>query len=179
MLPTSGGVRPDIARTHDLYLAKHPDADMQEPVGTIVSISVGHVSERETEVEKELRALFDEAYKMRWRALIDEPFEFPEDDAIVLQYEDIVDEWGGSIHPNLRRQIDPRPILNQADIILGQDIKTEECFFLFGKDRLEDGGVPAGLKTVVVSLDPKNEKTQEFDKVCAVVKAIKGHHDFE
>jgi phosphoglycerate dehydrogenase-like enzyme len=69
--------------------------------------------------------------------------------------------------------------LGEADIILGQDIKSEAFFCLFGKDRLEDNGVPAGLKTVVVSLDPKNEKTQELAKVCAVVKAIKGHHDCE
>jgi hypothetical protein len=168
-----------IARTHDLYLAKHPDADMQQPVGTIVSISLGHVSEKETEAEKELRTLFSEACKMRWTALAGEPFEFPAGNAIVLQYEDIVDEWDGNIHPNLRRQLDPRPILGQADIILGQDIKTEAFFCLFGNDRLEDGGVPAGLKTLVVSLDPKNEKTQELAKVCAVVKTIKGHHDCE
>jgi len=168
-----------IARTHDLYLAKHPDADMQQPVGTIVSISLGHVSEKETKVERELRTLFSEACNKRWTALTDEPLEFPADNAIVLQYEDIVDEWDGNIHPNLRRQLDPRPILGQADIILGQDIKTEAFFCLFGKDRLEDGGVPAGLKTLVVSLDPKNEKTQELAKVCAVVKAIKGHHDCE
>ncbi len=168
-----------IARTHDLYLEKHPETDMQQPVGTIVSISLGHVSEKETAAEKELRTLFSEACKMRWTALTDEPFEFPDGNAIVLQYEDVVDEWDGSIHPNLRRQLDPRPILNQADIILGQDIKTEAFFCLFGKERLEDDGVPAGLKTLVVSLDPNNEKTQELSKVCAVVKAIKGHHDCE
>ena len=168
-----------IARTHDLYLAKHPDADMQQPVGNIVSISLGHVSEKETEAEKELRILFSDAWSKRWTALIAEPFEFPDGNAIVLQYEDIVDEWDGSIHPNLRRQLDPRPILGQADIILGQDIKTEAFFCLFGAERLEEGGVPAGLKTVVVSLNPKNEKTQELGKVCAVVKAIKGHHDCE
>ncbi len=168
-----------IARTHDLYVAKHPDADMQQPVGTIVSISLGHVSEKETEAEKELRTLFSEACKMRWTALTDEPFEVPDGNAIVLQYEDVVDEWDGSIHPNLRRQLDPRPILAQADIILGQDIKIEKVFCLFGMDRLEDGGVPAGLKTVVICLDPKNEKTQELGKLCAVVKAIKGHHDCE
>ena len=168
-----------IARTHDLYLAKHPDADMQQAVGTIASLSTGMVSENPSEAEKELRALLSEACKMRWTALTEEPFEFPYGNAIVLQYEDVVDEWDGSIHPNLRRQLDPRPILRQADIILGQDTKTEKFFCLFGKDRLEDGGVPAGFKTLVVSLDAKNEKTQELAKVCAVVKAIKGHHDFK
>jgi len=166
-----------IARTSDLYLAKHPDANLEQVVGKTVSISLGHVSENEAAMEKELRELYIEASRKRWIALTDEPFDFPSDNAIVLQYEDVVDEWDGSIHPNLRRQLDPRPILAQADIILGQDVKTEEFFCLLGKDRLEDGGIPAGLKTLVVSLDPKNEKTQELGKICAVVKAIKGHHD--
>jgi hypothetical protein len=164
-----------IARTHDLYLAKHPDADMEQAVGTIAGISAGTVSENPTEAEKELRTLFLEACNRRWMAYTEEPFEFPEGNAIVLQFEDIVDEWDGNLHPNLRRQLDPRPILAQADIILGQDIKTEEFFSLLGKEQLEDGRLPAGLKTLVISLDPK----RELGKVCAVVKAIKGHHDCE
>ena len=166
-----------IARTHDLYLAKHPDAEMQQAVGTLVSLSLGQVSENQTEAEKELQTLFGKACNKRWTALTEEPVEFPDGNAIVLQYEDVVDEWDGNIHPNLRRQLDSRPILSQADIILGQDVKTEEFFYLFGMDRLEDGGIPPGLKTLVISLDPKNEKTQELGKVYAVVKAIKGHHD--
>ncbi len=168
-----------IAPTSDLYLAKHPDANLEQVVGRSVTISLGHVSENETAMDKELRELYIEASKKRWTALTEEPFDFPSDNAIVLQYEDVVDEWDGSIQPNLRRQLDPRQILGQADIILGQDAKSEEFFCLFGKDRLEDGGIPAGLKTLVVSLDPKNEKTQELGNICAVVKAIKGHHDLE
>ncbi|MGD0899456.1 MAG: hypothetical protein ABR915_16595 [Thermoguttaceae bacterium] len=154
-----------IARTYDLYSAKHPDANGEQVVGTISTISMGQVSENE--MDKELRELFIEAGKKRWTALMDEPVEFPEGNAIVLQYEDVVDEWNGQIHPNLRRQFDPRPILAQADIILGQDVKTEKFFCLFGKDRLEEGGIPWGLKTVVIGLDPENEKTEEMDKIWA------------
>ena len=168
-----------IARTSDLYRAKHPDANLEQVVGKAVSISLGHVSENESAMEKELRDFYIEASRKRWTALTEEPVEFPDGNAFGLQYEDIVDEWDGSIHPNLRRQLDPRPILAQADIILGQDAKTEDFFCLFGKDRLEDGGIPAGLKTLAVSLDPKNEKAQELGKICAVVKAVKGHHDCE
>lgn len=163
-----------IARAHGLYLAKHPDADMKQAVGTIVGISSGMVSEKPTETEKELRELYLEASKRRWTALVDEPFEFPQDDAIVLQFEDVVDEWDGGIHPNLRRQSDPRPILAQADIILGQDIKNNEYSCYFGGDCLEDGRIPTGLKTVVVALDPHNVKTQEAAKLLAVVDVVKG-----
>ena len=168
-----------IARTSDLYRAKHPDANLEQVVSKAVSISLGHISENESAMEKELREFYIEASKKRWMVLAEEPVEFPDGNAIVLQYEDVVDEWDGSIHPNLRRQLDPRPILAQADIILGQDAKTEKFFCLFGTDRLEDGGIPAGLKTLVVSLDLKNEKAQELGKICAVVKAIKGRHDFD
>jgi hypothetical protein len=172
-----------IARTYDLYLVKYPQANLGENLGgivsTIVSISTGQVAENPTEAENELRQSYVDSCNQRWTALTEEPFHFSEGNAVVLQYEDVVDEWDGAIHANLRRQLDPRTILAQADIILGQDIKTEKFFCLFGKDRLEDSGIPAGLTTLVVALDPKNEKTQELSKLCAIVKAIKGRHDFE
>jgi hypothetical protein len=166
-----------IARTHDLYLAKHPDADMQQAVGTIILLSLGKVSENPTEAEEELRTLYGEARSKRWSALTEEPVDFPEGNAIVLQYEDVVDEWDGNIHPNLCRQLDPRQVLSQADIILGQDVKTEKLFFLFGTDRWQDGGLPAELKTLIVSLDTENEDQHDFERICAVVQVIKGYHD--
>jgi hypothetical protein len=167
-----------IARAFDLYSAKHPDADGDRVVGVLSAISTGHVFENETEMDKELRELFLEAGKHRWSPFGEEPVEFPEGNAIVLLFEDIVDEWNGSIHPNLRRQHDPRPVLAQADIILGQDVKTDECFCLFGTDRLEDGGgIPAGLKTLVIGLNPEDEKAAEMEKICAVIQMIRGRHD--
>jgi hypothetical protein len=135
---------------------------------------LGQVAEDEPAMRKELRELFSAAFDQRWTALTEEPFDFPDDSAVVLQYEDVVDEWNGGIHPNLRRQFDPRQILAQADIILGQDVKTDEFSCYFGDDRLEDGQVPAGLKSVVVVLDPQNEKTQGAAKLLAVVEAVKG-----
>jgi len=89
------------------------------------------------------------------------------------------EQWElGSIHPSLHRQHDPRPILAQADIILGQDVKTDEFFCLFGKDRLEDGGIPEGLKTLVIGLNPEDGKAAEMEKICAVIQMIRGRHDF-
>ena len=166
-----------IARTFDLYSAKHPDADGEQVVGTIVVISTGKVSENESETEKELREMYAEARKKQWVAPPGEPFEFPQDQAIVLQYEEIVDEWNGAIHPNLRRQADPRRILNDADVIIGMDSKSEEHFCIYGRDRLEEGKIPEGLRTLVVSLDRENEKTQELAKMCSIVESIKGRHD--
>ena len=172
-----------IARTFDIYVTEHPEAvNSGQVVSTIVSISMGQVSENETEIEKELRKLYAEAGKKQWAAPPGEPFEFPRDQAIVLQYEDIVDQWDGVIHPNLRRHDDPRRILTDADIILGMasesEEKSQEYFCIYGRDRLEAGSVPAGLRTLIVRLDPENEKTRELEKICFVVQMIKGRHDY-
>jgi hypothetical protein len=164
----------NIARTFDAYMAKHVDADGSHVVGNIVAISLGQVAENEPAMRKELRELYSAAFNQRWTALTEEPFGFPDDSAVVLQFEDVVDEWDGGIHPNLRRQFDPRQILAQADIILGQDVKSDEYSSYFGDDRLEDGQVPTGMKSVVVVLDSQNEKTQEAAKLFAVVEAVKG-----
>ena len=96
----------------------------------------------------------------------------------MLQYEEIVDEWNGAIHPNLRRQADPRRILNDADVIIGMDTKSEEHFCIYGRDHLVEGRIPEGLRTLVVSLDPENEKKQELAKMCYIVESIKGRHDY-
>ncbi len=168
----------NIARTFDLYVAEHPEAaNSEQVVGTIVSISMGQVSENETENEKELCNLFIEAYKKQWIPLIGEPFEFPPDQAIVLQYRDIVEARDGGIHPNLRGKDVCRRILVDADIILGMDFMSEEMFCIYGRDHLEEGSVPEGLKTVIVRLDPENQKTHELEKICFVVERIKGRHD--
>jgi hypothetical protein len=170
----------NIARTFDLYVAEHPEAaNSGEIVGTIVSISTGQVFEKETGTDKELRKLFAEAAKKQWAAPPGEPFEFPENQALVLQYEDIVDQWNGAICPNLRRAADPRRILAAADIILGMASKSEECFCIYGRDHLEDGGIPEGFKTLVVRLDTENQKAQELEKMCFIVEKVKGRHDYQ
>jgi len=166
----------NIARTFDLYVAEHPEAaNNGQVVGAIVAISTGQLSEDEN--EKELRKLYLEAYKKLWIPLIEEQFEFPPGEALVLQYRDIVEEKDGGIFPNLRGEEDCRRILAEADIILGMATLTEEMFGIYGSERLEEGSVPKGLKTLVVRLDPDNLKTHELEKICFVVEKIKGRHD--
>jgi hypothetical protein len=168
----------NIARTFDLYVAEHPEAaNSEQVVGTIVSISTGQVIDNETENEKELRKLYIEAYKKQWVPLIGEPFEFPPRQAPLLQYRDIVDESDGLIYPNLRGKVDCRRMLADADIIIGMASMSEEQFCIYGRDRLEGGSVPKGLRTLVVRLDPENLKTHELEKICFVVERIKGRHD--
>jgi hypothetical protein len=168
----------NIARTYDLYVAQHPEAENGEQVvGSIVSITTGKSSEDQTENEKELRKLYLEAAKKQWIPLYREPFEFPRNQALVLKYRNVVDEWNGGIFPNLRGKDDCRLILADADIILGMDSMSEEMFCIYGSDRLAAGSVPKGLNTVIVRLDSENKKTHELEKICFVVERIKGRHD--
>jgi hypothetical protein len=166
----------NIARTFDLYVAEHPEAaNNEQVVGSIVSISTGQVPE--TENEKELRQLYQEAAKKQWLPFLKEPFKFPAKQALVLQYRNIIDAWDGGIFPNLRGKDDCRRILADADIILGKASLSDEIFCIFGSDRLKEGSVPEGLKTVIVRLDPENVKTHELEKICFVVEQIKGQHE--
>ena len=168
----------NIARIYDLYVAQHPDAVNDEQiVSTIAAISTGHVSENETETEKELRRLYREATKKQWIPILGGPFKFPSKQALLLQYRNIIDEWDGGIFPNLRGKDDCRRILADADIILGKASLSDEIFCIFGRDRLEGESVPKGLKTLVVRLDPDNLKTHELEKICFVVEKIKGRHE--
>ena len=168
----------NIARTFDLVVAKRPQAAYNKLlVGNIVSISTGHVPENN--VQYELRKLYLEACENEWSAPSGEPFEFPPSQALVLQYEDIVDEWDGSIHPNLRGQVDPRRVLTDADIIMGKVSSSGKQFCIYGSDHLEDGRIPEGFKTLIIHLDTENEKTRELEKICYVVRQIKGWHDCE
>ena len=159
----------------DLYVAEHPEAaNSEEIVGTIVSISTGHESGTETKTEKELRKLFMDAHKKRWVPLLGEPFEFPSDQAPLLQFEDVVDERDGVFDPNLRGEIDYRRMLADADIVIGMVSTSGEQFCVYGRDHLEDGRIPGGFRTVVVRLDAENEDKHEMEKLCVIVKEIKG-----
>ena len=95
----------------------------------------------------------------------------------MLQWEEIGDEWGGGIHPNVRGRINPRRVLADAEVILGTSCKSGKHFCIYGRDRLDEGGIPEGVKTVVIQLDPENEDTHELAKICYVVEAIKGRHE--
>jgi hypothetical protein len=168
----------NIARTYDLYLAQHTeDVNSEQIVAAILAVSTGQMPENLTESEKELRKTYLEASKKQWIPLFGGPSEFSPDQALVLQYRNIIDEWDGGIFPNLRGKEDCRRILADADIILGMDSISEEMFCIYGSERLERGGVPEGLKTVVVRLDSENKKTHELEKMCFVVERIKGRHD--
>ena len=77
------------------------------------------------------------------------------------------------------RGSNPCRVLAHAEAILGMSCKSGKHFCIYGRDRLEGGGIPEGVKTVVIQLDPENEDTHGLAKICYVVEAIKGRHDCE
>ncbi len=69
-------------------------------------------------------------------------------------------------------------MLADADIVIGMTATSGEQFCIYGRDRLEDGGIPEGFRTVVIRLDPENEDTHELENICVLVDDIKGRHDY-
>jgi hypothetical protein len=171
-----------ICRAYEAYLARHPEAENdQSIVPAMAAISAGGILEKEPEKSQELQDLFREAWGKRWTPLLEAPLEFPDGSAIVLQYEDVVDEHDGQLDPNLNRAIDPRYALAGAEIILGQDHNEPDChFIIYGRDILEqspENEVPYGARVLVISLDAQNTTTNEMNKILAAVQVVKGQHD--
>jgi hypothetical protein len=74
--------------------------------------------------------------------------------------------------------VDYRPLLGMADLIIGVDVMTRAKFLVYGRAAIEDmartrGPIPENL--VVIELD---RDTEELDQLCALVKALKGYHDY-
>ena len=55
--------------------------------------------------------------------------------------------------------------------------QSEGHFCIYGREHLEDGKIPWGFSTVIVRFDSENEKKHELEKMCFIVKKIKGRHD--
>jgi hypothetical protein len=127
-----------ICRAYEVYVAKHPEATNDTKiVPAIAAISSGGTLEKEPEKSQELQELLREAWGKRWTPLLESSLEFPDDSAIVLQYEDIVDGHDGQLDPKLNRAIDPRRALAGAEILLGMDHREpDRHFILHGRTAL-------------------------------------------
>ena len=170
-----------IARAFDDYLALHPEAtDNAKIVGTLAVISTGTKLKSKAKTDKELRELYEEAWRRVWLPLVAEPVEFPPGQGALMDYESIVHEENGLPYPNLFGDFDPRQILLAADLILGMNSKSGLVFDIYGENPFDaDGKVRVGPKTVIVRLDVENEEAQELAKMCYVVGRMKGVQDFE
>ncbi|MGA2258639.1 MAG: hypothetical protein ABSG53_28570 [Thermoguttaceae bacterium] len=171
-----------ICRAHEAYVAKHPEAANHATIiPALAAISAGATLEKEPEKSQEMQTLLKEAWGKRWTPWLDLPLEFPEDSALVLQFEDIVDGHDGQIDPKLNRAIDPRCALAGAEVILGTDQhEPDQHFLIYGRDILEqspEGEVPEGTRVLIISLDAQNTTTNELDKILAVVHVVKRRDD--
>jgi len=136
-----------ISRAYEAYMARH-----RRPQTTRRSSGPGCDLDRQYLGEGAGKVsgtseLLKEAWGKRWTPFLESPPAFPDDSALVLQYEDIVDGHDGQIDPKLNRAIDPRCAL-AARIILGMDHREpDRHFIIYGRDILErspESEVPRG-----------------------------------
>jgi hypothetical protein len=76
------------------------------------------------------------------------------------------------------RAVDYRPLLGTADVIIGVDVMTRTKFLVYGRAAIEEmartrGPMPENMVTVTL-----DRETEELDQLCALVKTLKGYHDY-
>lgn len=74
--------------------------------------------------------------------------------------------------------IRPWEVIENAEVVIGRDIANHNEFLIYGRKFLENvaGGDGRGkVRVVGVELD---RETQQLEKLIAVVKAVKGSHDY-
>jgi hypothetical protein len=87
----------------------------------------------------------------------------------------LFDSSGVKLNPDC----DPRPALQQAQLILGVDVTTGREFLVYGRKTLEKiirTGKGRQVRTLKVSLD---QETDELERLLALVTVVKGRHDYE
>jgi len=169
-----------ICRAYEAYLAIHPDAAKDAKIiPALAAISAGGTLEKEPERFQELQELYRDAWGKRWTPFLNSPVDFPDDSALVLQYDDVVDGHDGRIDPNLSRAIDPRCAIAGAEIILGMDHRDHQ-FIIYGQDILEqshENEIPQGARVLIISLNAEKATTKELHKLLVLVDLVKERHD--
>ena len=87
----------------------------------------------------------------------------------------------GEVRPfeNIRLTIEGREMIESAEIIVGVAREDGHGFLVFGRDKLQaiaKSGREESLYVLRVGLD---QETDDLEKLCAVVKGVKGKHDYE
>ena len=81
-----------------------------------------------------------------------------------------------SLDPN--PECDPRPMLDQADVIFGVDVMSGHEFVVYGRKALEEivaTGQSRELAVVRIGID---QETDEMEKLLALVSVVKGSFDY-
>ena len=85
--------------------------------------------------------------------------------------------FGQGLEPN--SEVDPRPGLNEADVIFGVDVMTQHQFLVYGRDALQEvvqSGQAKMLNVLRIGLD---QETGELAKLLTVVVMVKGEHHYK
>ena len=81
------------------------------------------------------------------------------------------------INPN--PEWDPRPVVYSADLIFGVDVMSRKQFLVYGQPtlrRIIKTGKSEHCRVLRIELD---RETDELERLCAVVQAVKGRHDYQ
>jgi hypothetical protein len=83
--------------------------------------------------------------------------------------------------PNKYAAFNVRKTLQAADVIIGRDVMTGREFILYGRDAVEriagtrDDSENADVIAISLDRDPKSD---DLERIIALVKIVKGRHDY-
>ena len=80
------------------------------------------------------------------------------------------------LEPNV--DADPEPMLQSADIITGVDVMSGHEFLVYGRQTLERIATGTADEVVNVLRIALDQETGELESLVAVVKYVKGRHDY-
>ena len=82
-------------------------------------------------------------------------------------------------------QLDPNPAmlptLTGANLIFGRDVTTGTQFLVFGRELLHAivrSGTARPVSGLVIEID-HGEESDDLEKLCALMRAVKGHDDYQ
>lgn len=81
------------------------------------------------------------------------------------------------VNPNT--EIDPRKLLDEAEVIIGVDVMSQREFLLFGRDLLKkiaEQGHSEKPSLLKIKLD---QDTDELEKLIALLLVVKGQVDYK
>jgi len=84
-----------------------------------------------------------------------------------------------NINPNEEWEIDPRQLVDSADVVLAVDVMTGNKALVYGRSALEEiaqSGKGRKLEVLEVELDME---TDELERLLALMRVMKGHDDYQ
>lgn len=95
----------------------------------------------------------------------------------VITLDSLFDESGTGV--NAAADFNPRELIDTRDVILGVDNDSRREVLIYGRDTLEriaKSGEGEAVRILRIEFD---FSTDDLEKLCGIVQAVKGRHDYE